>query len=807
MTDPVRKPEGAALQFMIVDFLSEILKFSANPTEMAQHLARLLRELMGVRTVLMVQHDPEVSEGSAGVVAVEPRRAPISRRLPDLMKLLRLQLASKNTTFLQRATTLPEIAAVLDLLEVAQLSLQPLSIGDLRVGTLFVLDYVDQEHLDESHALLDALAPVFALILRNTVHYESQEARVVAQAEEYRTLLQTNLDGYWAVSGQGSILDANGAYLNMSGYSLEELTCLSISQLEATESVEEIAARVEKIKQIGSDRFLSKHRRKDGSLFPVEISTTYVPDRDGYITFIRDLSTLKQAEAEAAKLQVQLQQSQKMESLGVLASGMAHDMNNVLAAILGVSSTIQAQLPASHPMAAAVESITKACLRGRDVVRSLLLFARQDLVKEEPVDLNQLVEETIELLVHTTLKRVRLEMELQPDLPRVSADRSALTHALINLCVNAVDAMPEGGVLTLATRQEADQGITLSVRDTGQGMSTEVLSKALDPFFTTKPVGKGTGLGLPMVYGTMQAHDGTLDLHSEVGQGTEVAMRFPASRLLPASAVAAPAEPPPAKGIRRRVLIVDDDEMVLESLAMLLDLLGHEVSKATGGSAALRWLESGEAADLVILDMNMPGMTGAETLPRLRALRPDLPVLLATGLLDEGLLDLEKRSRGVKLIGKPFDVNDLRNALETLFHPGRALPGPASIPELQSVLLVDDDEDVRFLTSRMLRHAGLKVSTAAGGEEALEQLRSQPVPDLVVLDLTMPGMDGLATLERLREFQRDVPVLISSGRVDIQDWSCFQRPDVRFLPKPFTLPELQAAFRELASRSEGGPNA
>jgi CheY-like chemotaxis protein len=236
----------------------------------------------------------------------------------------------------------------------------------------------------------------------------------------------------------------------------------------------------------------------------------------------------------------------------------------------------------------------------------------------------------------------------------------------MNLCVNALDAMAGRGTLILGTRNLDARWVEVLVQDDGCGMTPEVLAKALDPFFTTKPVGKGTGLGLAMVYSIVQAHHGQLELESEPGRGTRVRMRFPAC--------AAPGPQPepsqaPAAQVRpgaMNVLLVDDDELIQGSIQALLEVLGHASVPAPTGEAALALLEAGLEPDLVILDMNMPGLGGAGTLPRLRALRPDLPVLLATGRADQAALDLIEAHPPAVLLSKPFGMKDLQRHLEQL---------------------------------------------------------------------------------------------------------------------------------------------
>jgi len=232
----------------------------------------------------------------------------------------------------------------------------------------------------------------------------------------------------------------------------------------------------------------------------------------------------------------------------------------------------------------------------------------------------------------------------------------------MNLCVNALDAMPDGGTLGIRSRNLDDATVELEVRDTGCGMSPEVLAKALDPFFTTKPVGKGTGLGLPLVYATARAHGGDVRITSEPGRGTSVVLHFPAAGPRPQAAVEEAPSTSQARG--RRILLVDDDPLIRESFRALLELSGHTVEEVDCGEVALAWLESGGEADGVVLDLNMPGLGGEGTLHRLRAGWPELPVLLATGRPDQTALDLVAAYAKVALLPKPFSLRELRRAMD-----------------------------------------------------------------------------------------------------------------------------------------------
>lgn len=394
----------------------------------------------------------------------------------------------------------------------------------------------------------------------------------------------------------------------------------------------------------------------------------HVKDPEGRIEQVvvtfADITERKRAEAEKAQLQAQLLQSQKMESLGILAGGVAHDMNNVLGAILGVATAGIESLPGDSPAHLAFQTIIQAATRGGNTVKSLLGFARQSPAADHVLDINEVFREEIRLLERTTLAKVHLELDLAADLRPIRGDAGALTSAFLNLCVNAVAAMPENGTLTLHTRNVDNDWIEVIVEDTGVGMSPEVLERALDPFFTTKEVGKGTGLGLSMVYRTVTAHRGQMEIRSELGRGTRVMMRFPACEAAAKASATAVECRSVASGSRALVVLaVDDDELIRCTMQALLEHMGHTVILASSGEEAVLKLEEGLKPEVIILDLNMPGLGGAGTLPRLRALNPTVPVMLATGRVDQFALDLARTQPHVSLLAKPFSMGELRERL------------------------------------------------------------------------------------------------------------------------------------------------
>ena len=373
------------------------------------------------------------------------------------------------------------------------------------------------------------------------------------------------------------------------------------------------------------------------------------------------------AAREAA--QEQLRQAQKMETIGQLTGGVAHDFNNLLMAVMGNLELLRKRVPNDPRLHRLIDVAMQGAERGASLTQRLLAFARQQDLNPAPVDLGGLLRGMSELLERSLGSRISLRLDIADNLPPASIDANQLELAILNLAINARDAMADGGTIDIKVRKHRVSGdpelrsgnyLKVSVRDFGIGMSPEVLEKAIDPFFSTKPLGKGTGLGLSMVHGLAVQLGGALRLTSGVGKGTT------ATLILPIATGAVPVEgraPPPPKPHRPAVILfVDDDPLIAMSTMEMLEDLGHQVIGASSGHHALDILRSDQPIDLMMTDHVMPGMTGIELAAASRKVRPSLPVLLATGYADlpEGV------STDVPRLTKPYHQEQLRDRLEQL---------------------------------------------------------------------------------------------------------------------------------------------
>ncbi|HEY1425490.1 MAG TPA: ATP-binding protein, partial [Caulobacteraceae bacterium] len=390
----------------------------------------------------------------------------------------------------------------------------------------------------------------------------------------------------------------------------------------------------------------------------------------GFAKVTRDVTERVEAQRQLEEAREALFQSQKMEALGQLTGGIAHDFNNLLMAVLGSLELLRKRLPYEPAYSALLENAIQGAQRGATLTQRMLAFARRQTLKVEPVDVTALIRGMGSFMQRSIGPAYRLEVRFPPGLPLVMTDPAQLEAALLNLAVNARDAMPDHGLITITAHAETvapgkaglagGDYLRLSLTDTGEGMDAKTLARATEPFFTTKGVGKGTGLGLSMVHGLAAQSGGRLDIRSKPGEGTTVDIWLPAA---PADAQAAAAERPADLGFSGElrplmVLAVDDDALVLTNTAALLEDLGHDVVRARSGREALEKLADHPDVDMVITDQVMPRMTGLQLREEIGKLRPELPVLITTGFAE-----MPAGADDAPQLAKPFSQRELADAV------------------------------------------------------------------------------------------------------------------------------------------------
>jgi PAS domain S-box-containing protein len=373
--------------------------------------------------------------------------------------------------------------------------------------------------------------------------------------------------------------------------------------------------------------------------------------------------------AARERAQEQLRQAQKMETIGQLTGGVAHDFNNLLMAVMGNLELLRKRIPDDPRLQRLIEGALQGAERGASLTQRLLAFARQQDLKAEPVDLGALIRGMIDLLERSLGPRVALRLNIPDGLPPAHIDANQLELAILNLAINARDAMQDGGSIDIKVATHKASGdatlrpgdyLKVSVIDSGAGMNAETLKKAIEPFFSTKPLGKGTGLGLSMVHGLTVQLGGTLELSSVIGRGTTATLVLPVTTKAPE--IAGPAQM--ARNVNRSavILFVDDDPLIAMSTTEMLEDLGHRVIGASSARHALDILKSEQPIDLMVTDHVMPGMTGVELAAKSREVRPSLPILLATGYADLS----ESASLDLPRLAKPYHQDQLRDRLDQL---------------------------------------------------------------------------------------------------------------------------------------------
>jgi PAS domain S-box-containing protein len=523
--------------------------------------------------------------------------------------------------------------------------------------------------------------------------------------ENVRNLFDLAPDAMVAVAGDGTITMANAQAVRAYGYTADEFIGRPVKALLPEEWRANLPSVGDRRSLPFGQELESAGLRRDGSTFPAEVRLSLLPTEHGTVTVaaVRDVSERLAMEVERERLRAvaeqerfkgRLQQSQRLESLGQLVGGVAHDFNNLLNVIAGYTDFTKEQLTGLvsederlRPVLADVEQVATAAQQAIRVTRQLLTFSRSEAVKRVVLDMNDVVESSGELLRRALGEHIDLVISCEPGLWRVEGDRGQLEQVLVNVALNARDAMPGGGRLTIETgNAEVDDAYAsqrpglepgrycrLAVSDTGTGMDQATIERVFEPFFSTKPRGRGTGLGLATVYGIVTGVGGTIDIYSEQGLGTTVAVLLPATRQL---AVAEAKPDLPAVDLRGQgemILLVEDEVGLRAMASRLLTRNGYRVCEAEGGADAVR-LAANPATriDLLVTDMVMPGMLGNEVVDRVHAVRPGLRALFITGYAQQ-VLDFHGIPAGdLDILQKPFTEAAL------LTRVNRALNRPAA---------------------------------------------------------------------------------------------------------------------------------
>ena len=533
---------------------------------------------------------------------------------------------------------------------------------------------------DEVGNLVDSFNEMLSQIQARNLDLQDSEKR-------FRALVDQSVDAFFLHDADGHITDVNKRACDSLGYPCEELLGMTVEDIDTRASNEEYSKKFwQKISLESPVTIEGEHRRKDGSTFPVEVrlGQLKIGNQEMIMGVARDISERKAAEEEKSKLQSQLQQSQKMESIGTLAGGIAHDFNNILMPIYGYTALALKELtPEQEKVKQYLDEVEMAASRARDLVKQILTFSRQEVEDQVPVQIHLIIKEALKLLRASIPTTIEIRQEISKDCGCVLANPTQIHQILMNLCTNAYHAMRDtGGTLAVSLKPyqvEVDSFLEniqlapgpylrLEVSDTGHGMDRETIERVFEPYYTTKPQGEGTGMGLSVVHGIVNNHGGHISVYSEPGVGTSFNVYLPV--LNGPSSCSEIVEEEEIPTGNEHILVVDDEDYVIRMLRAMLETIGYSVTAVTDADEALQlFKDNPDDIDLVLTDMTMPKMTGYVLAQELMKIREDLPVIMCTGFSEILNKDRAKEIGVRDFIMKPFALRKISNAVR------RALDG------------------------------------------------------------------------------------------------------------------------------------
>ena len=689
--------QDPALVSMTLDILGHVLGQADNPGALAKYLCDEFRELTGARCVTFIQCLEAGAEPAHRVLSANPARRRAWAESPEAQALYSAIHVMKEARIWREGD--PEEIAQILRREGFSLSLTvPLCVGGFRVGAMLALGLPTDERIDAMLDLIDTISTVVALVLRTGFLYERQE-RIIQ--ERTRALTEANIAlrdinlrfELAAASGQLAVWDwdiPNNTVVwddrmyQLYGITREAFPNTFEAWINAVHPEDREPALEESRASLSGEKEYDTEFRiilPDGSVRAIKANALVIRDPDGrplrQIGLNRDVTEGKKAAEERARLEDSVRQSQKMDAIGQLAGGIAHDFNNMLTGILGYASMLKLDFTFGEPHYDAADIIEKTAERAAELTRKLLGFARRGKFLSLPVDVSDIVREVVSLLSRTIEKNIAITQRLAAGDAIILGDPNQIQQVVLNLALNARDAMPDGGELTLETTfEEIDEEfcrlhpglqpgrhVVITVRDTGCGIPQELRERIFEPFFTTKEQGKGTGMGLAMVYGIIKNHGGHISVYSEPARGSRFQAWLPshesARNRAPQQAASRP-----QKG-SGRILLVDDEDVIRKTAGAMLRSLGYDVTLAAGGCEAAELCRLQQPPfDLAIIDMIMPGMDGQETFLALRAIHPGFKTLLSSGYGIDGRAQaiLDQGMRG--FVQKPYKLADLSDAVK-----------------------------------------------------------------------------------------------------------------------------------------------
>jgi two-component system cell cycle sensor histidine kinase/response regulator CckA len=594
------------------------------------------------------------------------------------------------------------------------------------------------------------------------------EDMLKANKEQYRLLLDTMREGVVYVDNDDVILYINQSCCDIYDYKHKDLIGKVGYELLIHEDDRHIIQEKNKSRLEGIiDSYEVRGNKASGETIWLRISGAPIKSNTGQVIgsvgLMSDITHRKQ-------LEEQLLAAQKMEAIGQLAGGVAHDFNNLLTVILGYGEELINSLKSDDILRKDAEEIVKAGKRASGLTHQLLTFSRKQVIQPKVMDLNELVSDLHTMLLRLIGEHIKFVTVQNDDNCMVKADFGQIEQVIINLVVNARDAMPTGGKLTIETSKIIDnkviaafsedikpgQYILLTITDSGCGMDKEILSRVYEPFFTTKKTGKGLGLGLSTVYGIVKQSDGYIMIQSETGIGTSVKILLPVTCEKPETKTPS-VSAKELVGHGEHILIVEDEESLCLYIRKMVEKLGYRVTISLRSLDALTAIENGLKPDLIITDVIMPEMNGKELFDKIRKVIPHQKVLFMSGFTDDVIELHGILNRDIPFIQKPFSPGDIAYSIKKLLSDSSSTSSPTA-----TILMIDDDEEVRILVQRSCHKTGYGFTGAGDLPEALAVI-SEKKFDALVIDLNLVGMNGIEALQEIRKTGCTVPAILFSG--------------------------------------------
>ncbi|WP_409523063.1 ATP-binding protein [Nitrincola sp. MINF-07-Sa-05] len=532
-------------------------------------------------------------------------------------------------------------------------------------------------HLDGE----DELAQLAASFNHMAARLVQKEQALASSEERFRLLARATVDAIWDWDLTSDRIWWSEGLSTTFGYNLKALEQSSQTLTDPVhpEDLALMKGTLQEAISSGKEgwRMEYRYRKQNGDYAHIENNAFVIHDASGQaVRVIGGMTDL----SEQVQLEEQLRQSQRLESIGQLTGGIAHDFNNLLTVILGNAELLEDELSSNDELRPLAEMIGKAAQRGAGLTQHLLAYARRQVLQPDLLDVNRMVRDMSDLLKRSLGEQVEIEIKLHPDLWPVLADRTQLESAILNLCINARDAMPTGGSLIIETDnvhlddhytvhyQDLNPGeyVRLAISDNGIGIEEDCLNKVFEPFFTTKEQGKGTGLGLSMVFGFIKQSNGHINIYSELGEGTVVRLYLPRAEETEEEGTLSDALQV-SEARCRKVLVVEDDELVRGHAAELLESLEYQVLSAENGAVALDLIRQDDTIDILFTDIIMPGgMNGRELADQALQIRPELKILFTSGYTEHAILHQGWFEPGIQMLSKPYRRQDLVDKLTTL---------------------------------------------------------------------------------------------------------------------------------------------